>query len=183
MKTLVLTVAAVCCAATATASAQARTKSQAQGFPHPLYLHGLQDLKQAERSWYAAPAPVRTSRHGRAALQHINAAQNIILQVAGAEHMDAKALPPADARPPSGEGALADTQKYLQQALSDVSQKETDSKFERSRLRAISEVRAAIYEAKAAGAQSVPGAPSAAGPAAPTPGSVTPAPGRAHPQR
>ena len=142
----------------------------AQGFPHPLYMHGLQDLKQAEHSWYAAPPVVHNSKHGRLALQHINAAQYIIFKVAPSDHMDPKAAQSADAHPASGDGPVVDTQKYLQQALVDVSQKETDSKLERTRQRAISEVRGALYEVKAATAQasSAAGAPGA-GPAMPGP--------------
>ena len=138
----------------------------AQGFPHPLYMHGLQDLRKAEHSWYAGPVAVRSSKHGRLVLEHINAAQYIIYHVAPEEHMNLKAAQTADTHSSGGESPVADTQKYLQQALVDVSQKETDTKLERTRQQAIAEVKGALYEAKAASAQTPPIAGSPTMPAA-----------------
>ena len=117
---------------------------------HPFYMHGLEDLKQAERSILSSAPRASLGPHERSAVQNIEAAQSIIYQVAPEEHKNDRKLPSADVDPSKRLSRLQDANVFLHQALDDVSRKEGDLSLDGEKKRTGEEVKAAIYEVGAA---------------------------------
>ncbi len=117
---------------------------------HPAYLHALTDLKRAELAIATRHGDHAMSVHEHYAMQHDQAAQSIIYQVAPEEKKNVDAIIAADTDPALKNGKLHDALAFLKKAHADIDEAESDTALLGERKRALQEVDAAIFEVNAA---------------------------------
>jgi len=117
---------------------------------HPAYLHALTDLKKAEMAIASRHGDQAMSKHEHLAMQHVQAAESIIYQVAPEERKPVDAVVAADTDPGIRSGKLHDALAFLQKAHDDMHETESDTALLGERKRALQEVDAAMNEVNVA---------------------------------
>jgi hypothetical protein len=112
---------------------------------HPAYLHALEDIKSAQSAIQARGGSPSMKSHEKTAVQQTEAAQYIIYaQLGPEEKKSTKVLPANDVDPSKSIGGLHDAKAYLQKALADCSEAESDKAVADQRHREIILLQAAM---------------------------------------
>ena len=114
---------------------------------HPAYLHALEDIKAAQSAILARGGSASMKGHERVAVQRTEAAQYIVYaQLGPEEKKSTKVLPAADTHPAASMGGLHDARAYLQKALADCSEAESDQAAQGQRHREVELIQAALVQ-------------------------------------
>jgi len=116
---------------------------------HPAYLHALRDLRLARTAIEARGGGAAMRPHEIAAIQHIGEAGAEVDKIAPDENKNVDAAIAADADPSNKIGGLHDAKAYLERALSDLKEAESDRAVRGDRQQAVADVSAALNSVNA----------------------------------
>ena len=125
---------------------------QSYGWPasqHPAYLHALEDLRLARKAIEARGGGAAMRPHEVAAIQHIGEAGTEIDKIAPGENKNVDVAIAADVDPSKNIGGLHDARDYLNRALNDLKEAESDTSVLGDRAKAVADVNEALNSVNA----------------------------------